>query len=243
VTTVSAGSDHSLLFDYGGFPAETYKYQYPAPGSPKLAKRIQKLLADSGLPCDTDAKRGWDHGVFVPLMLLSPGANIPVVALSVLASQNAQEHVEVGEALQHLRNEGVLIVGSGVSFHNMQLFFAQGSARSRGEAESQKFDNWLRDTVTSQKYTDSLRRERMVAWNSQAESARSAHPQNAAEHLMPLFVIFGAAGGGPAGRRVGEERSSPSNSMSKLSKVPGKGSAGRADDMLAGFRISQFEFS
>lgn len=220
-TTVLAGEQHPLLFDYGGFPPETYRYKYPAAGSPELAKRVQTLLGDAGLPCNTDSKRGWDHGVFVPLMLLNPDASIPVVAMSLLDSQDATATMKVGQALQPLRDEGVLIIGSGVSFHNLQVLFAQGSVKQKGIEASVSFDNWLREAVTSDKLNDAERTDLMASWEK-TPGARIAHPHNAAEHLMPLFLVYGAAGCGPAGRPVGLEP---------------------ADGVLGGFRISQFEFA
>lgn len=204
-TTVSAGDSHGLLYDYGGFPPETYKYQYPAPGHPGLAERVQGLLTAANQQCALDMKRGWDHGVFVPLMVMYPEARIPVVALSCLRSQNAAAHIAVGEALQPLRDEGVLVIGSGASFHNFAHMFAQGTARERGVAHAAAWDEWLQHTLTSPDIAGSERRTCMASWES-APSAREAHPQGAAEHLMPLFTVFGAAGAGPVGRVVDGER-------------------------------------
>lgn len=218
---VTSGASHPLLFDYGGFPKQCYEYEYPAPGSPALASRVQELLAARGLPCDAEARRGWDHGVFVPLMLMLPEARVPVVALSVLASQDAAGQIAVGEALQPLRDEGVLIVGSGASFHNFKYFFAEGATRRQGEAHSAAFDSWLRETVAAPGANET-RRERLANWAC-APSARESHPPGAAEHLMPLFAVFGAGGAGPAGRSIGD----------KLVEV---GIGGR-------IAVSQFEFA
>jgi 4,5-DOPA dioxygenase extradiol len=104
--TVSSGATHPLLFDYGGFPPQTYKYRYDAPGSPELAESVCKLLAAGNIPCKKDPKRGWDHGTFVPLMLMYPDADIPVVALSLQTSLDPEFHIRVGEALQPLRDDG-----------------------------------------------------------------------------------------------------------------------------------------
>jgi aromatic ring-opening dioxygenase catalytic subunit (LigB family) len=216
-TTVSAADSHGLLFDYGGFPPETYKYQYPAPGSPGLAERVHGLLAGANQRCGLDTKRGWDHGVFVPLMLMFPEARIPVVQLSVLQSQSAAAHIAVGEALQPLRDEGVLIIGSGASFHNFGYMFSKGKERERGIAHAAAWDAWLKETVAIADIGERERCTRLASWES-APSAREAHPQGAAEHLVPLFTVFGAAGAGPAGRIVGERQG-------------------------ADFRSSQFEFS
>lgn len=224
-TTVSGGVSHQLLFDYGGFPPETYKYRYPAPGNPTLALRVRELLAERGLPCDIDRQRGWDHGVFVPLMLMFPEADVPVVAMSLLASQDAAAQTEVGAALQPLREEGVLIVGSGASFHNFGYFFAKGATRAQGLAHSAAFDAWLRETMLSRELGDGQRAARVATW-AKAPSAREAHPDGASEHLMPLFAIFGAGGAGPAGRVVGDETPGEDPDM------PG-----------SGLCFSQFEFS
>ena len=106
--SVTSGAAHPLMFDYGGFPPETYKYQYNAPGSPELADSVCNLLAASNIPCKKDPKRGWDHGTFVPLMLMYPAADIPVVAMSLHASLDPETHIKLGEALQPLRDDGKL---------------------------------------------------------------------------------------------------------------------------------------
>lgn len=201
---VTSAASHKLLFDYGGFPSETYKYQYPAPGEPALAQRVQQLLAAQGLPCDMDRARGWDHGVFVPLMLMFPDARIPVVALSVFDSQDAAAQIDVGRALQPLRDEGVLIVGSGASFHNFKYFFGKGAVRTAGEAHAAAFDRWLQQTIVGEEFEEEERRTRLGAW-AEAPSALECHPPGAAEHLMPLFAIFGAAGSDSKGCVIGKQ--------------------------------------
>jgi len=199
---VSSGAQHSLYFDYGGFPPETYQYKYPAPGNPELAKRVRDLLNTAGIASESDPKRGWDHGVFVPLMLMFPDATIPVVQISVLHSQSAEEHLRVGEALQPLRGEGVLIVGSGQSVHNFYWF-----AKVRmdaGIAHSVNWDDWLQATLLGEGLNEKQRREHLAAWDT-APSARECHARGLAEHLMPLFCVAGA-GGLRSGRRVGSAR-------------------------------------
>ncbi|CAE7938122.1 DODA [Symbiodinium necroappetens] len=221
---VTAASRHSLYFDYGGFPKESYEYQYSAPGSPDLARQIVGLLAKKGIQCSSDATRGWDHGVFVPMMLMFPKApwpsrptgrscdaveaDIPLVALSLYSNQDARAHMAAGEALQPLRDQGVLILGSGASFHNFDYFFARDPAkRLAGVSHSQKFDRWLTEAVTSEALTSEERIARLSDWAS-APSARDAQPLGAAEHLMPLFVVAGAAGYQP-GRKINTEANSP----------------------------------
>ena len=149
MTTVSSGERHSLLFDYSGFPPESYKYKYPAPGSPEVAGRLCELLQAAGLPHGRDDTRGWDHGVFVPMMLMLPDAGVPIVQLSLTSDQSAATQLAVGAALRPLRDEGVLLVGSGVSFHNFKWFFArEPSAQAAGTAHSRTFDSWLTAAVT-----------------------------------------------------------------------------------------------
>ena len=118
--TVTSGARPGLIHDYGGFPPHTYQLRYDAPGAPPVAERVAQLLAGAGLPAAQDAARGWDHGVFSPLKVAFPDADVPVVQLSLLRSLDAGEHVAMGRALAPLRDEGVLIVGSGMSYHNMR---------------------------------------------------------------------------------------------------------------------------
>jgi aromatic ring-opening dioxygenase catalytic subunit (LigB family) len=122
--TVTSSPHPSLIYDYSGFPPAAYQLKYPAPGSPRLAQRVAALLAAAGMPCKTDAARGLDHGTFIPLMLSFPEASIPVVQLSLMTSLDPEEHVRLGEALAPLRDDGVLIFASGLSFHNMGAFGA-----------------------------------------------------------------------------------------------------------------------
>ena len=223
VPTVANGGSHPLLFDYGGFPAETYEYRYPAKGSPKVADRVCALLSAAGIKHATDGRRGWDHGVFVPLMLMFPAANVPIVQLSLTTDQDAQRHLSVGAALAPLRDEGVLIVGSGVSFHNFAYLMARdGATRKAGIAHSLAFDEWLSRAVADAGNDGEARRAALARWEADAgASAREAHPRGAAEHLMPLFVVAGAGGDGPA-------RKAPT--------------ADTTGELLAGFAMSQFQW-
>lgn len=197
----TTGQRHSLLFDYGVFPKESFSYSYPAPAGTAVAERVRALLASKGIGCDGDTSRGWDHGVFVPLMLMFPNADVPVVALSVFSSQDAAAQIAAGEALQPLRDEGVLIVGSGASFHNKGYIFSpDGKTKEAGKKHSEAFDRWLTETIESKSLSDEDRKAQMAGWQT-APSAQEAHPMGAAEHLMPLFTILGAAGGS-AGRSI-----------------------------------------
>lgn len=173
-----------LLFDYYGFPEHTYRLRYPAPGSPELATRIGALLDGAGIANRCDEHRGLDHGVFVPFMLAFPDATKPIVQVSMRHDLDPRFHLAVGQALTPLRDEGVLVVGSGMSYHNMRAF---GS--SRAIADSERFDAWLTAACTGPPTT---RDAALSAWEA-APAARAAHPRE--EHLIPLMVTAGAAVG------------------------------------------------
>ncbi len=192
--TVTTAPRPPMLFDYYGFPAHTYELDYPAPGSPELAARVRALLADAGIASDEDATRGFDHGVFVPMLMIDPDAGIPVVALSLRDDLDPAAHLRIGRALAPLRDEGVLIVGSGNSFHNMRTF-----GDGAGEAAAE-FDSWLNDAVTQ---SDADIRDRRLANWASAPRARACHPRE--DHLIPLMVASGAAPDA-VGRRVFGER-------------------------------------
>eukprot|EP01079_Euglenida_sp_SAG-EU17-18_P004483 gene4483-4725_t len=116
--TVSNAEQHTMMYDYGGFPPEAYSVQYPARGDPRLAARTVQLLGSAGITCQTNSTRGIDHGVFVPLKIMYPRADVPVVPLSLSSTLDPKLHFHIGQALQPLRQEGVLILGSGMGFHN-----------------------------------------------------------------------------------------------------------------------------
>ncbi|WP_020560060.1 DODA-type extradiol aromatic ring-opening family dioxygenase [Thiofilum flexile] len=186
--TLTSNPHPALYFDYSGFPPETYEYRYPAPGNPALAQEIETLLQQQGIAAQTDAQRGYDHGLFVPLMLMYPKADIPCVQLSLLGNLNPEQHIALGEAIASLRERNVMVIGSGLSFHNMREFF---SRRPESEQKAIEFDHWLVETCTDNKLNYAERRERLVNW-TQAPQARFCHPRE--EHLLPLHVCFGAAG-------------------------------------------------
>lgn len=178
--TVMSSPAPGMLYDYGGFPAHTYQVVYPAKGDPALAERVVALIQAAGLPAARDDKRGYDHGAFCTLAPMYPDADIPVVQLSLKRGLDPAEHLALGRALAPLRDEGVLILGSGFSFHNLRLY---GEA---GRAPSVAFDAWLQEALPSAPG----RSERLQAW-AQAPAARLAHPRE--EHLLPLMVAAGAA--------------------------------------------------
>lgn len=183
VPTVMTAERPPLLFDYYGFPASSYELTWPAPGQPQLAARVRELLGDAGFQTAADAQRGFDHGTFVPLKLAYPRADVPTVQLSLKAGLDPAEHLDIGRALAPLRDEGVFILGSGMSFHNLRAF---RDPRSRPVAES--FDAWLRTAAT---LAEEDRDWNLQRWD-RAPSARLAHPRE--EHLLPLLVAAGAAG-------------------------------------------------
>ena len=208
--TVMEGEATSLLFDYYGFPEETYTYEYPARGSPAVAKRVHDLLEHAGLPCKKTSSRGLDHGAFVPLMAAFPDASVPVLQLSLVKGLDPALHTRIGTLLRPLRHEGVLIFGSGLSFHNMQAFMQtmRGSCSPDIAARAIEFDARLTDVCTNTAHcecrtqggdaaarTESsalcARQRMLIEWN-QFPHARFCHPRE--EHLAPLWVCVGAAG-------------------------------------------------
>jgi aromatic ring-opening dioxygenase catalytic subunit (LigB family) len=191
--TVNSGAQPGMLFDYYGFPPLTYQLSWPAPGSPQLAGRVRELLGAAGIDTDEDATRGYDHGVFVPFLLAWPDADIPVVQLSLQAGLDPAAHLAVGRALAPLRDEGVLIVGSGMSYHNLREFFATDPLVIAG---AEQFDAALTQAVVHAH--PRTRDAQLVQWK-QLPAALACHPR--AEHLLPLMVVAGA-GGEDIGRRT-----------------------------------------
>ena len=180
--TVMSGAMPPMIYDYSGFPEHTYRIQYPAPGSPQVASRIQDLLVQAGFPVNLDPERGFDHGVFAPLAVAYPEANVPVLQLSMRADYDPAAHLAIGRAIVPLRKEGVLIIGSGLSYHNLRQMGRQA------KLPSHEFDAWLTQAVCDSVGT--VRNQSLMHW-SQAPSARLAHPRE--DHLVPLFVAVGAA--------------------------------------------------
>lgn len=180
---ITAHPQPGMVYDYRGFPADTYEVRYPAPGSPSLSARLMDLLSAKGIPATEDTQRGYDHGAFVPAYILYPKAQIPMVQLSIEAGFDPSWHQALGAALQPLRDENILIIGSGLSFHNMRGF---GPA---GYEPSALFDAWLQETLVGAPANQ--RQDRLLHWD-QAPAARLCHPME--DHLVPLFVANGAAG-------------------------------------------------
>ena len=179
---VSSGSAPGMIYDYGGFPPHTYQIQYPAPGKPQLAERVAQLLNGASQPATLDAARGFDHGTFSMLKSVYPDADMPVVQLSIRRGYDPAVHLAAGRALAPLRDEGVLILGSGLSFHNLRQFGPGGALASHA------FDAWLQHVLLESSPPD--REQAMLHW-SEAPFARHAHPRE--DHLVPLWVALGAA--------------------------------------------------
>jgi len=185
VATITSGASPSLIYDYYGFPDEAYAIQYPVPCAPNLAHMIFAALQQNGIDARLDEQRGFDHGLFVPLKLIFPEATIPCVQLSLLNNLDPAAHIEMAKALRPLRQENVLFIGSGFSFHNMRAFFAS----DRGlDIQNVAFEEWLIDTCIHPGYSFSERSARLIAWD-QAPAARYCHPRE--EHLLPLHVCAG----------------------------------------------------
>jgi aromatic ring-opening dioxygenase catalytic subunit (LigB family) len=172
-----------LIYDYYGFPEHTYRIQYPAPGAPELAREISELLRQEGIASRSDLARGFDHGVFIPFKVIYPNADVPIVQLSLKAGLDPAAHMELGRALAPLRRQGVLIVGSGMSYHNLREFGLEHNQ------DSDRFDAWLTDAACTP--DPEQRTAKLAQWRN-APGARKAHPRE--EHLIPLMVAAGAAG-------------------------------------------------
>lgn len=175
-----------LVYDYHGFPPHTFQITYPAPGAPDIARRAADLIAKAGLPVRLDDKQGYDHGTFVPAYIMYPEADVPLFQISLRHGYSPAEHLALGRALAPLRDEGVLILGSGLSYHNLRLFGPGAKEPSEG------FDAWLSDALAK---SPAERTKAIENWE-QAPYARVAHKEE--DHLVPLFVALGAAEGDKA---------------------------------------------
>lgn len=187
---VTSALKPELVYDYYGFPPESYNITYPCAGAPDLAESIVNALIKAGIQAGKESKRGLDHGVFVPLKLMYPNADIPVVQVSLSASLDPELHLKIGEALSNLPDEDLLIIGSGFSFHNMRAFFSPSTEQSDGL--NYAFEQWLKSTLSASNDYSHIR-EQLIDWQH-APGARFCHPRE--EHLLPLLVCAGAAGRG-----------------------------------------------
>ncbi len=185
--TLLSAKQPAMYYDYYGFPDEAYEIIYPAPGSPELANRIVGLLNENNISARIDPQRGFDHGLFIPLKLMYPNADIPALQLSLLRGLSPTAHLALGKALRSLMSENILVVGSGFSFHNLRAFSWQG--KGAPDSANDAFQNWLID-VCAGSISQSEREQRLAEWEK-APSARYCHPRE--EHLLPLHVCAGMA--------------------------------------------------
>ncbi|KFH40936.1 4,5-DOPA dioxygenase extradiol-like protein [Hapsidospora chrysogenum ATCC 11550] len=193
--TISGAANPDLIYDYYGFPPETYELKYPAKGDPGIAAEAAAAFRAEGLSdVVVDPRRGWDHGVFVPMTLVRPEADIPIVQMSVLASEDPTSHLRMGRALRALRAKNIAIVGSGfASFHNLRAMMAMrssgGSRNPEGariQAISREWNSALTDVVDKNPW------QGLEAWRS-LPGADLMHPPRGGEHFMPLIACAGAA--------------------------------------------------
>ena len=191
--TLSADAQPAMIYDFGGFDPALRQLVYGAPGAPDLAAQIADMLSKNGIAAQLQTNRGYDHGTWVPLKLMYPEADIPVVQISVQTQLSAAHHIAMGRALAPLRDEGVLIMGSGSLTHNLYELRRAGSDLLPPEWVS-GFADWTHEVVAQGRESD------LADWASAAPFARENHPS--AEHFLPLPLAFGAGGAGAKGKRV-----------------------------------------
>lgn len=188
IATITGGEKPPLIYDYYGFPKESYGITYPCAGEPLLAHQVHNVLENAGISSNLDPNRGFDHGLFVPLKIMFPEADIPCVQLSLKNNLSPVEHINMGQALRNLDYNNLLVIGSGFSFHNMRGFFATETSESRRNNES--FEAWLLETCGNTDMGEDERQRRLIQWEK-APAARFCHPRE--EHLLPLHVCYGLA--------------------------------------------------
>ena len=193
VPTVNAVDSNETIHDFGGFPRALYDLRYPAPGSPGLAARVADHLRAAGFDCNIDKQRGLDHGAWVPLLLMYPQADIPVLQLSVQPHLGPEHHLRVGQALASLRDEGVLIVGSGSFTHDLSEFRGHGPNDAAPDWVN-SFADWF-DVALTKGQTGEL-----IDYRRRAPFATKNHPTE--EHLLPLYAALGAAGENASAERL-----------------------------------------
>lgn len=193
--TVSGDERPAMIYDFRGFAPELYQMVYPAPGDPLVAIKVAGLLDAAGLAPVVVRERGYDHGAWAPLMLLYPKADVPVIELSVQPHQSPAHHFAVGRALASLKDEDILVIGSGSATHNLHEYFRGGyPAAAQPPAWVTEFGDWLRDRIESGAVDD------LLAYRALAPYAKENHPTD--EHLLPLFIALGAAGPRARGLRI-----------------------------------------
>jgi 4,5-DOPA dioxygenase extradiol len=192
---MATGSDRpQTIHDFGGFPPALYQLRYPAPGAPALAARIAALLKDAGITAGIDGTRGLDHGAWVPLRWMFPDATIPVVEIAVQPARGTAHHLALGRALAPLRDDGVLVIGSGHTTHNLRDWMADRRGESGIAPYAAEFAEWVAARLAD---GDT---EALVQYRERAPNALRAHPTD--EHFLPLFVAYGAAGERPRAETI-----------------------------------------
>ena len=186
IPTITSGSNPALIYDYSGFPEESYDIKYPCSGEPFLAGKVQCMLGDKGIEARLDETRGFDHGLFVPLKIMYPEADVPCIQLSLVKGLDPDAHIKIGTALAGIEYDNLLVIGSGFSFHNMRAFFTPDTAET--ENMNASFEQWLIDTCSNPALGEGERMQRLVHWED-APFARYCHPRE--EHLLPLHVCYG----------------------------------------------------
>ncbi|MEO1198422.1 MAG: class III extradiol ring-cleavage dioxygenase [Pseudomonadota bacterium] len=195
VTTVVSDPAPETVYDFRGFPAALYEITYPAPGAPELADRVATLLEAAGIRVETSDKRGYDHGIWVPLRLMRPDADWPIVQVSIQPDAGPAAHYALGQALHPLRQEGILILGSGAATHNLHEFFSNDYALDTPAPDwVRAHGDWLSDQIAAGDH------DALLDYRARAPFAEKNHPTE--DHILPLFVALGAGGPGQAGRRV-----------------------------------------
>ena len=185
---ITSGEKPSLIYDYYGFPEESYKITYPAPGNSKLANKIKNLLKAKDINSKLNPERGFDHGVFIPLKIMYPDASITCVQISLLKNLDPKKHIEMGKALSSLMDENILILGSGMSFHNLNILLSGSESTDSDNAKNKEFDDWLVNVCAGDKLNNVEKEKALIEW-IKAPSARFCHPRE--EHLIPLHVCYG----------------------------------------------------
>ena len=185
---ITSGEKPSLIYDYYGFPEESYKITYPAPGNSKLANKINNLLKAKDINSKLNPERGFDHGVFIPLKIMYPEASITCVQISLLKNLDPKKHIEMGKALSSLMDENILILGSGMSFHNLNILLSGSESTDSDNAKNKEFDDWLVNVCVGDKLNNVEKEKALIEW-IKAPSARFCHPRE--EHLIPLHVCYG----------------------------------------------------
>lgn len=183
--TVSSSAQPETIHDFGGFPPDLYGLQYPAPGAPWLADVVCTHLKQAGLSAQ-QTDYGLDHGAWVPLRVMFPKEDIPVAQLSIQAQLGPEHHYHLGQALAPLREQGILIIGSGSLTHNLRdVIWNAGDDESRIPAYVPEFQNWMHEKLLAREHLS------LLHYRQQAPHALRAHPSD--EHLLPLFASMGAA--------------------------------------------------